>query len=58
MAKKGDEVNPIRFFALQWFCILAWLFTFGACAFVIAHEDQMMMVLQGWAMDEPIEFDA
>jgi hypothetical protein len=51
-------MNPIRFFALQLLCTLAWLLTFGACAFVIAHEDQMMMVLQGWAMDEPIELDA
>lgn len=51
-------MNPIRFFALQLLCILGWLLSFGACAFVVAHEDQMMTVLQGWAMDDPIEFNA
>lgn len=51
-------MNPIRFFSLQLLCALAWLLTFGAFAFVIVHEDHVMMVIQGWAMDEPIEFDA
>mgnify|MGYP001560261497 CR=1 FL=1 len=51
-------MNPLRFFALQFLCILGWLLTFGACAFVVIHEEQMMMVIQGWAMDDPIEIDA
>ena len=51
-------INPAKFSGLQFICVLGWLLTFGACAFVVAHEDQMLLVLQGWAMDEPIEFDA
>lgn len=50
-------MNPIKFFAAQFFVTLAWLFTFGALAFVIVHEDNMMTVLQGWGMEDPFQIE-
>lgn len=44
----------MKFFGMQLLITLGWLFTLGACAFVIQdQEGRMMCVLQGWAMDEP-----
>lgn len=50
-------MNPVRFFAAQFFVTLCWLFTFGALAFVIVHEDAMLTVLQGWGMDDPFQIE-
>lgn len=49
------SLNAPKFFACQLLVTLAWLFTFGSLAFVIVHEDAMLTVLQGWAMDEPFQ---
>ena len=50
-------MNPIKFFAAQFFVTLTWLFTFGALAFVIVDGENMLTVLQGWGMDEPFQIE-
>jgi hypothetical protein len=49
--------NPVKFFGLQFLCIMGWLLTLGAVAFVIVSEDNMLMVLQGWGMSEPHQIE-
>ena len=50
-------VNPIKFFAYQFFVTLAWLLTLGSLAFVIVHEENMLTVLQGWGMEDPFQIE-
>ena len=50
-------MNPLKFFAAQLFVTLAWLLTFGALAFVIVHEENMLTVLLGWGMEEPFQIE-
>ena len=53
----GGLLNPLKFFAAQFFVTLAWLLTFGALAFTIVHEGQMLTVLQGWGMEDPFQIE-
>ena len=50
-------MNPLKLFAAQFFVTLAWLLTFGALAFTIVHEGQMLTVLQGWGMEDPFQIE-
>jgi len=50
-------MGALKFFMTQLFVTLAWLFTFGALAFVIVHDENMLTVLQGWGMDDPFQIE-
>lgn len=50
-------MRALKFFLVQAFVTLAWLFTFGSLAFVILSKGNMLTVLQGWSMDEPFEIE-
>lgn len=49
--------SPTKFFIYQFLCVLGWLLTFGALAFVIVSGENILTVLQGWGMEEPFQVE-
>lgn len=57
MKIQAETRFALKFFTVQLFMVLLWLFTFMGITIVVGCDDaEIMFLLQGWAkMDDPLE---